>query len=139
MRASILLFSWMAVSAPAGAQATNESCAVIVPGESGTEETIHVPEFIVTGTPSFRLPAGYENATAVICGRDELRIRDDDYRVLVEGGVPLFVISGDRMLIFQMENGQFYVEFEGGELSDDEGERIQSALDRAQENSQQSD
>lgn len=128
----------VAPAAPTLALGHDERCGVIVPQEGGNEEVVQVPGFVVTGLSSFRFPAGYENATAVICGRAELRIEDNDYLVLVQGGVPLFIISDDRTLILQMNDGQFYVELEGAELTEIEETQIQDALSRAQELNQSS-
>lgn len=131
-------FLLAALAAPAWAHGDDERCGVVVPREGGNEEVVQVPGFVVTDLLGFQLPAGYEDATAVICGRTELRIEDNDYLVLLQGGIPLFIISDDRTLILQMKDGQVYAELEGVELTEMEETQIQDALNRAQELNQSS-
>ncbi len=116
----------------ATAQQANERCAVMTESTAGVVETHFVDGFVVTGAVPFRFPAGFENARAVMCVRDVLVIGDDDHRVIVDGGVPLYIASTGRVVVLEISGGQFRVRTARGEPTVEETVALQAALTRAQ-------
>ncbi|MFT3723917.1 MAG: hypothetical protein QM773_10050 [Hyphomonadaceae bacterium] len=109
-----------------------ETCSVMVRVD-GKLRTEAVSGYVVSGAPTpLRLPDGYAAIVALSCERPKLAIGDNDYRVLIDLGVPLFVRSGDRIMSVEIVDGRLEIRFVRGALTQDEETDIQSALNRAQ-------
>lgn len=91
---------------------------------------------ITDATTPLRLPDGYPDAVAILCERSTLTIGDNDYRVLVDLEMPLFVMSSGRTVVLEMVSGQFRLELADGALTEEEMVALQVALNRAQSLSQ---
>jgi len=118
--------------APVRADPLTERCAVMVQSEAGIR-TDFVAGFAVIGaTPPLQLPAGYDQAAAIMCDRSVLIISDDDYRVITDLAVPLYISSAGRTIVLEISNGQFRARTVRGELTETEIAAVQAALNRAQ-------
>lgn len=123
---------YVVASGQANAGPEKGSCSIMAPDEDGQERIFPDPGISLGTQPELVFPAGFQAATAVVCDRRVLAIGDNDYRAITELNVPVFIRSHGRVLVFQIEEGQFYVKFIKGAPTDEEISAIQSALDRAQ-------
>jgi hypothetical protein len=137
MRAFALVAALAVVAiAPTATAQSTELCSVMVESD-GKLRTEPAEAYFVTGAnPLLRLPEGHANVVALVCQRPTLTIGDNDYLVLTELEIPLYVRSDDRILVLEMVNGQFRVRVDNGVLTDDEASGLQAALNRAQSLSQ---
>jgi hypothetical protein len=118
--------------APTAAAQSAEACSVMVRADGGMRTEPAGGYFITGAAPPLRLPEGHTNVAALVCDRATLTIGDNDYRVLTDLEIPLFVRSDDRILALEMVHGQFRIRLDEGDLTEDEVTSIQTALDRAQ-------
>jgi hypothetical protein len=129
------LFAAVCVSSTALAQPV-EACSVMVKA-GDTMKVEPVSGYTITNaTTPLRLPDSYPDAVAIVCERSTLTIGDNDYRVLTDLEVPLFVKSSGRTVVFEMVSGQFLLQVADGELTQEEIAGLQVALNRAQSLSQ---
>jgi len=133
MRAAFIACAvWLASAATALAQMPAERCGVIIQDEAGAITTEFVTGFFVTGVAPFALPDEREGVRAVICEREMLAIGEDDYRVITDAGLPIYVASGGRTIVLEVSGGQFRARVTRGELTNEERANLGVALSRAQ-------
>jgi len=67
------------------------------------------------------------NVKALMCGRDALVLGPNDYKVL-RANLTMFVVTNGRVAVLEAVNGQLRFRVTDGEMSPQESERTQSAL-----------
>ena len=84
------------------------------------------------GVEALKLPSGFENANAVACARETLVITDNDFRVPLELGMPMYIGGDGAMGVLEIADGQFQFRLLRGELSEAQQAAVAAALDRGQ-------
>lgn len=117
------------------AQAVPEQCSVIIRHPSGSGFTHQpVPGYsVANATPPLRLPDGYAEVETLVCARPTLVITDNDFRVVLELGVPMMIGAGGVFGSLEMVDGRFRFDLVKGELNSAQKETVQTALNRGQE------
>ena len=118
----------------AAAQAVPEQCSVIIPHPSGSGFT-HQPAAgysVANATPPLALPAGFSDVQSVACARESLVITDNDFRVVLDLGVPMMIGAEGVIGSLEIIEGQFRFRLIRGEFSEAQSVVVQAALDRGQ-------
>jgi len=118
----------------AATQAVPEQCSVIVPHSSGSGFT-HQPApgySVANATTPLALPAGFSDVQSVACARESLVITDNDFRVVLDLGVPMMIGAEGLIGSLEIVEGQFRFRLIRGEFSEAQAEVVQRALDRGQ-------
>jgi hypothetical protein len=87
---------------------------------------------ILTAPTPFTRPAGQPYVDAVICDRASIYLGANDYRVLTDLSVPLFLRSGPRLATLEVHEGALRLRFVRGEPTPEEAQALGVALDQAQ-------
>lgn len=126
------LAAWMAV-APAEAQ-QQEQCGVFVVTSEERVSYIPIPGYtILAAIPPFGRPAGLTDLDAVVCDRQSIFIGPNDYRVLTDLSVPLYIRSSGRIAVLEASEGQLSVRFNQGAPTAEERQALAEALDRSED------
>ena len=118
----------------AGAQAVPEQCSVIIPHPGGSGFT-HQPApgySVANATPPLALPSGFSDVQSIACARESLVITDNDFRVVLDLGVPMMIGAEGLIGSLEMSEGQFRFRLIRGVFSEAQAEVVQRALDRGQ-------
>jgi hypothetical protein len=115
------------------AEPTRESCAT---------ETLSGGAFAQTPFPALHLIGAASLPTlptpsagrvsGIVCQRDDILPTPDDYKILAQYHVPLYIASGDLVAVLQVKNGQLLYEFIKGEAPATEMAEIGGRLDALQ-------
>lgn len=131
LRAAIASLALFFAPATFAAEATERCGVLIQDGEVVRNQLL--PGFSVREAElPVRLPMSLEGVQGVICGRDTLQLSDNDYRVVTDLAVPLYVTSGDRVIVLEISSGQFRARTVRGQLNEQETHQLQEALNFAQ-------
>lgn len=107
-----------------------EFCGVFKNTDAEHTSYIPIPGFtILHGQPPFSAPPG--SLDAVVCDRPALVMGGNDHRVLTDMHVPLFIRSGGRIFILEVENGRFAIRFTQGRPTPQEQQALAEAIDNA--------
>ena len=113
------------------AAAISELCGVFyVEPERG----IYVPiqgYSIMAATPPLTAPPNQPRIDAIVCERPGLSISPNDYRVLTDLHVPLFIRAGERTVAMELDQGGVRLRFTNGAPLPEEMQGLRDALDRA--------
>ena len=118
----------------ATAQTVPEQCSVIIPHPGGSGFT-HQPApgySVANATPPLALPAGFSDVQSIACARQSLVITDNDFRVVLDLGVPMMIGAEGLIGSLEIAEGQFQFRLIRGELSEAQAAIVQVALDRGQ-------
>lgn len=117
------------IAPPPGQQ---ELCGVFV-RQPASVAYIPVEGFsILTAPTPFTRPSGQPYVDAVICDRPSIYLGANDYRVLTDLAVPLFLRSGPRLATLEVHEGALRLRFIRGEPTSEEAQALGAALDQAQ-------
>jgi len=122
------------VTAPAMAQQQtvqpHEMCGAFQITSPETVDYIPLPGYsVLTATPPFRAPPG--SVHALVCDRTSIFLGPNDYRVITDLGVPLFIRNNGRIAVLEIADRQLRLRFTRGEPSPVEQAGIAPAIDRA--------
>lgn len=107
-----------------------EFCGVFKNTDSEHTSYIPIPGFsILQGQPPFSAPPG--SLDAVVCDRPTLTMGINDHRVLTDMHVPLFIRSGGRIFILEVQDGHFAIRFTQGRPTAQEQQQLAAAIDLA--------
>ncbi len=99
-------------------------------------EQIHVelvPGFsVLNAEDPLRLPDGFDNVVAVMCGRTSILPITRDFRVVTDLMMPFNITSAGRAIVLEISNGQLRVRSIAGALTPDEITSIQAVMNEAQ-------
>ena len=112
-----------------------ETCSVIVPHPSGQGFT-HYPVLeyrVETAVPPLSLPDGHPDTVMLACVRDSLVPVDNDFRVLVDLGVPMMLSDGTATIGLDFVDGRFRYRVVKGDLPEALVPAVEAALDRGQQ------
>ncbi len=111
-----------------------EQCSVIIPHPSGQGVTYQpVAGYSVQNSDlPLRFPPGFDGVQAIVCARPNLVISDNDFRVVVDLGVPMMIGARGVIGSLEISNGRMRFRVIQGELTAAEAEMVQQALDRGQ-------
>lgn len=113
----------------------DETCGILVRQDDERTSYIPVLGYSVMNAPSpLTRPPGQDQVDALICDRLSLVISPQDYRVLTDLRVPLYIRAGIRLIVLEVAEGQLRVRFLRGEPTDEERAQLAVALDQSQEN-----
>jgi hypothetical protein len=117
------------IAPPPGQQ---ELCGVFV-RQPASVSYIPVEGFsILTAQTPLARPSGQPYVDAVICDRPSIYLGANDYRVLTDLSVPLFLRSGPRLATLEVHEGALRLRFIRGQPTAEEAQALSAALDQAQ-------
>lgn len=129
--AVITALAMFAVAASAAAQ-TSDHCRLVV---QGAEElvTLESPVFSISDVRGRLTPPRYEGQLAMVsCQRSSIVPLPGDYRVLLDFGVPLTLIHGDRAAVLELMEGRLNYRMLSGQVMPGDVAPIQQSLNDAQ-------
>lgn len=134
MRISALALAALAAFAVVGSAAaqTPDRCQLVV---QGAEElvTLEVPVFSVSDVRGRLTPPAYEGQLAMVsCQRSTIVPLPGDYRVLLDFGVPLTLIHGERAAVLELVEGRLNYRMLSGQVMPGDVAPIQQSLNDAQ-------
>jgi len=117
-----------AASAPVPPAAPAERCmAMITAGD--TVRLVETPQFkLLQGPQRLVLPKVGATISGVECVRDDIVPASGDIRLLLQHGLPLFIVAGQKVLVLSIVDGQVQVQMMRGVLDDGERVRIVTVL-----------
>lgn len=115
-----------APAAPPAAPA--ERCMAMI-AEGDTVRLVEAPQFkLLQGPQRLVLPQVGATVSGIECVRDDIVPAPGDIRLLLQHGLPLFIVAGQRVLLLSIPDGQVQVQMMRGELDDGERVRIVTVL-----------
>jgi hypothetical protein len=132
LRAALAAAIALAVFGPALAAEPSARCGVLL-RDGGEIRSESLPGFSVSDAAlPLQLPEGLGDVQGVMCSRESLHLLDNDYCVITDLGVPFYLASGGRLIVLEISSGQFRARTAQGELTKEELDRLQAALNAAQ-------
>lgn len=134
MRISALALAALSAFAVVGSAAaqTPDRCQLVV---QGAEElvTLEAPVFSVSDVRGRLTPPAYEGQLAMVsCQRSTIVPLPGDYRVLLDFGVPLTLIHGERAAVLELVEGRLNYRMLSGQVMPGDVAPIQQSLNDAQ-------
>lgn len=125
-------FSASAATAPAAAPATPpvavERCMAMI-AEGDNVRLVETPQFtLLRGPQALVLPNVGATISGVECIRGDIVPAAGDIRLLLQHGLPLFIVEGQRVLLLSIPEGQVQAQMMRGALTDDERTRVLARL-----------
>lgn len=125
-------FSASAATAPAAAPATPpvavERCMAMI-AEGDNVRLVETPQFtLLRGPQALVLPNVGATISGVECIRTDIVPAVGDIRLLLQHGLPLFIVEGQRVLLLSIPEGQVQAQMMRGALTDDERTRVLARL-----------
>lgn len=125
-------FSASAATAPAAAPATTpaavERCMAMI-AEGDNVRLVETPQFtLLRGPQALVLPNVGATISGVECIRADIVPAAGDIRLLLQHGLPLFIVEGQRVLLLSIPEGQVQAQMMRGALTDDERTRVLARL-----------
>jgi hypothetical protein len=116
------------------AQAVPEQCSVIIPhpGGSGVTYQPATGYSVANATPPLAMPQGFSDVQAIACARQTLAITDNDFRVVLDLGVPMMIGAEGLIGSLELAEGQFQFRLIRGTFSEAQAGTVQTALDLGQ-------
>lgn len=107
-----------------------EFCGVFKNTDAEHTSYIPIPNYsILHGQPPFSAPPG--SMDAVVCDRPTLMMGINDHRVITDMHVPLFIRSGGRIFVLEVQEGHFAIRFTQGRPTPTESQQLAAAIDLA--------
>ncbi len=101
--------------------------AMIAEGED--IRLVETPQFtLLRGPQNLVLPNVDATISGVQCIRADIVPAAGDIRLLLQHGLPLFIVEGQRVLLLSIPEGQVQAQMMRGALSDDERTRVLARL-----------
>lgn len=124
----------LAASAAHAQTPTQDACGALSVAADGTLILAASPGYtLLTAIPPLAPPPGASGFAAILCDRTSIMIGPNDYRVLTDLHVPLYIRNSGRVAMLEFVNNELRVRFQSGAPSAEEREALASALDRANE------
>jgi hypothetical protein len=118
----------------AASQGVSEQCSVIIPHPGGSGYT-HQPApgySVANARAPLAFPDGFDDVQSIVCRRDSLVFTDNDFRVVVDLGVPMNIGAEGVIGVLEIVEGQFRFRLIRGEYSEAQAVAVQAALNRGQ-------
>lgn len=134
MRFSIAPVAALVLFAAAGdaAAQTPDRCQLVVQGPEDLV-TLEAPVFSVSDVRGSLRPPAHEGQLAMVsCQRTTIVPLPGDYRVLLDFGVPLTIIHGDRAAVLELVEGRLNFRMLSGQVLPGDVAPIQQSLNDAQ-------
>lgn len=125
-------FGAAAAAAPAAAPPTAppavERCMAMI-AEGDNIRLVETPQFtLLRGPQALVLPNVGAAISGVECIRGDIVPAAGDIRLLLQHGLPLFIVEGQRVLMLSIPDGQVQAQMMRGALTDDERTRVLARL-----------
>lgn len=115
-------------AAPAAAPPPVERCMAMI-AETDTVRLVETPQFtLLRGPQTLVLPNVGATISGVECIRSDIVPAAGDIRLLLQHGLPLFIVEGQRVLLLSIPEGQVQAQMMRGALTDDERTRVLARL-----------
>ena len=123
-------FAQQQPAAPAPAPAPPvETCGVLGMGGETSSFSPLEGYSLLSATPPLVRPAG--DVDAILCIRSGIYLGPNDYRVITDLHVPLFIRDADSLAVLEPANGQLSIRFVRGRPTAEEAQALGAAIDRA--------
>jgi hypothetical protein len=97
--------------------------------EGDNVRLIETPQFtLLRGPQALVLPNVGATISGIECIRADIVPASGDIRLLLQHGLPLFIVEGQRVLLLSIPEGQVQAQMMRGALSDDERTRVLARL-----------
>lgn len=97
--------------------------------EGDNVRLVETPQFsLLRGPQVLVLPDVGATISGVECIRSDIVPATDDIRLLLQHGLPLFIVEGQRVLLLSIPEGQVQAQMMRGALSDEERTRVLARL-----------
>lgn len=118
-----------AAAAPAAPPAAPAERCMAMIAEGDNVRLVEAPQFkLLNGPQRLVLPQVGATVSGIECVRDDIVPASGDIRLLLQHGVPLFIVAGQRVLLLSIPDGQVQVQMMRGQLDDNERVRIVAVL-----------
>ena len=134
MRMTLAAAAALVLISAAGAAVaqTPDQCQLVVQGAEDLV-TLETPVFSVSDVRGRLTPPAYEGQLAMVsCQRSTIVPLPGDYRVLLDFGVPLTIIHGDRAAVLELVEGRLNYRMLSGQVASGDVTPIQQSLNDAQ-------
>jgi len=115
-------------AAPA-APAPQETCGFLSTGGETSSFTPVAGYSLLNATTPLTRPEG--DVDAILCLRSSIYLGPNDYHVITDLGVPLFLRDATRLATLEPADGQLRLRFLSGQPTPAEAEALGAAIDRA--------
>jgi hypothetical protein len=105
---------------------------VSIENEDGTIKFIDTPSLNISTGEDFKLPTSWHDASSILCGRPNMVLKATDFLVVMEGRKPLMLTGTKAKVVLEMVKGQFRMRVIDGELTEQQIETAQNAMNEAQ-------
>jgi hypothetical protein len=131
---AVTAFAQEPTQTPALVAPRQETCGIFIRQDAEHVSYVPIPGYtILTAIPPLAKPAGQPQVDAIICDRESIFIGPQDYRVLTDLAVPLYIRNGARLAVLEVAEGQLRTRFLRGQPTPQESQALAAALDRAQD------
>ncbi len=97
--------------------------------EGDNVRLVETPRFtLLNGPLTLVLPDVGATISGIECIRSDIVPAAGDIRLLVQHGLPLFIVEGQRVLLLSIPEGQVQAQMMRGALSEDERTRVLARL-----------
>lgn len=108
-----------------------ETCGVLgVGGDTSSFSPLEGYSLLTVAPPLLR-PAG--DVDAILCIRSGIYLGPNDYRVITDLHLPLFIRDADSLAVLEPADGQLSIRFVRGRPTAEEAQALGAAIDRAHE------
>ncbi len=123
--------SWTLLSSTVGAQEA-EHCAALVRRNVQIVREDLAGYAVLNATSPFSAPTVDGELQAILCGRESIHFALNDYHVLTDVHVPLYISDGARVAVLEISSGQLRVRFANGQMNESEGQALQQSINEMQ-------
>ena len=90
---------------------------------------VETPQFkLLEGPQTLVLPNVGATISGIECLRSDIVPARGDIRLMLQHGLPLFIVAGQRVLLLSIPDGQVQVQMMRGQLDDNEKVRVVAVL-----------
>lgn len=110
----------------------NSDCKIAVENIDGDVKFIDAPSLDISEGVNFKLPTSFHDASSILCSRPDLDVKKTDFLVVMEGRKPLMLSGTKAKVVLEMVKGQFRMRVIDGELTEQQIQTAQNAINEAQ-------
>ena len=129
---SLLPFFLISCSSHNEANSNQSDCRILIENENGEFRHINAPTVDLSKGADFKLPDTLINASSIMCSRQNLETKVNDFLVVNSANKPLMLFGQEAKIVIEMVNGQFRMRVIEGNLEPEQINIAQNAMNEAQ-------